>query len=113
MVCHLKLDLDRLKNAIKSHLKLDLDRLKIAVNKYEDEIRTRGVPGKLVKLFSAFGHTVLSAMNYSNPFLSPKRTLLIGTVSIYLKIAVFLNHNGDFQQNEPGKIKQSHGSVAS
>ena len=63
MVCHLKLDLDRLKIAIlKSHLKLDLDRLKIAVNKYEDEIRTRGVPGKLVMLFSAFGHTVLSAM---------------------------------------------------
>ena len=86
------------RNAPESHLKLDLDKLKIAVNKYEDEIRTRGVPGKLVMLFSAFGHNVLSAMNYSNPFLSPKRTLLIGTVSIYLKIAVFLNHNGDFQE---------------
>ena len=44
------------RNAPESHLKLDLDRLKIAVNKYEDEIRTRGVPGKLVMLFSAFGH---------------------------------------------------------
>ena len=58
--------------------KLDFDKLKIAVNKYEGEIRARGIPGKLVMLFSAFGHTFLSAMNYSNPFSSPKRTPLIG-----------------------------------
>ena len=48
------------------------------MNKYEGEIRARGVPEKLVMLFSAFGHTVLSAMNNANPFVSPKRTLLIG-----------------------------------
>ena len=50
----------------------DFDRLQIAVNKYQGEMRARGVPGKLVTLFSAFGHTVLSAINYSNPFSSPK-----------------------------------------
>ena len=47
------------------------------MNKYEGELRARGVPGKLVNVFSAFGHTVLSVINYSNPFLSLKRTLLI------------------------------------